>query len=252
MPKHPVFFVGAGPGDVELITVKGQRLLAEADVIIYTGSLINTKLLAGCQAEKYDSAGLHLKQIIDLIIKSSAEGKKIVRLHTGDPSVFGAIREQMQALEENNIACQIVPGVSSAFGAAASLGKELTLPEVSQTVIITRMEGRTPVPERESIKSLAAHRATMMIFLSVSMLDKLAEDLQKGGYEQDTPAAVVYKATWSDEKIIRGTLASIAGQVRKANITKTAMVCVGRVFSDEKIEVMSKLYDQEFQHGSRN
>lgn len=251
--KEPqVSFVGAGPGDVELITVKGLRLLHEADLIIYAGSLINKDIINECNAEKIDSAGLHLEQIVDKIVQWVSSNKKVVRLHTGDPSIFGAIKEQMQLLDENNISYHVVPGVSSAFGTAASLKAELTLPEVTQTVIITRQEGRTPVPELEKLRSLAAHQATMMIFLSVSMMDKVVEELKLGGYTNNTPIAVVEKATWPDEQIIEGTLETIEQKIIKSGIKKTAMICVGEVFSKSKIDKMSKLYDKSFSHGTRS
>lgn len=247
-----VSFVGAGPGDVELITVKGLRLLNEADLIIYAGSLINTDIIKECSAEKVDSAGLHLEQIVEKIVQAVNSNKKVVRLHTGDPSIFGAIKEQMQLLDENNISYHIIPGVSSAFGTAASLKAELTLPEVTQTVIITRQEGRTPVPELEKLRSLATHQATMMIFLSVSMMGKVVEELKQGGYSNDTPIAVVEKATWPDEQIIEGTLETIEGKVLESGVRKTAMICVGDVFSRSKIDKMSKLYDKTFSHGTRS
>lgn len=249
--KNTVYFVGAGPGDVELITVKGAGLLKEAGRIIYAGSLVNPALFSDSKAEKFDSKGLHLAQIIELIEEGLRSNQLVVRLHTGDPSVYGAIKEQMDLLDERNIPYEVVPGVSSAFGAAASLKKELTLPEISQTVIITRMAGRTPVPEGESIRSLASHKATMMIFLSVGMISRLTSELLAGGMETDTPVYVVQKATWKDELIIGGTLATIAGLVAEKNITKTAMICVGRVFANKPAEYISKLYDKTFSHGTR-
>ncbi len=248
----PVYFVGAGPGDVELITVKGWRLIQQADRIIYAGSLINTRLLAGSNAELIDSSDLYLEQIIDLIVDAVEKGMKVVRLHTGDPSVFGAIREQMVMLEKMNIRCKMIPGVSSAFGAAASLGVELTLPEVSQTVIITRIEGRTPVPEKEKLHKLARHQATMMIFLSVSMIEKVVTELIEGGYRKETPVAVVEKATWPDEKIIRGNLSNISQKVRCEGIRKTAMICVGDCIAENSLVAQSKLYDKNFSHGERS
>lgn len=249
--ESTVYFVGAGPGDIELITVKGARLLEQADRIIYAGSLVNPELFSSINCEKYDSQGLHLDEIIALIEEGVARKQRIVRLHTGDPSVYGAIKEQMDRLDKKNIQYEVVPGVSSAFGAAARLKKELTLPEVSQTVIITRMAGRTPVPENESIRSLAAHKATMMIFLSVGMIEKLVGELVAGGMEKTTPVYVVQKATWLDELIIGGTLENIAQLVNREKITKTAMICVGRVFADQPAEYMSKLYDKSFSHGTR-
>ena len=221
-------------------------------MIIYAGSLINTDIIKECNAEKIDSSGLHLEQIIEKIVKSVSANKKVVRLHTGDPSIFGAIKEQMQLLDENNINYHIIPGVSSAFGTAASLKAELTLPEVTQTVIITRQEGRTPVPELEKLRSLATHQATMMIFLSVSMMGKVVDELKQGGYSSKTPIAVVEKATWPDEQIIEGTLENIEGKVQESGVRKTAMICVGEVFSKSKIDKMSKLYDKSFSHGTRS
>lgn len=244
-------FVGAGPGDVELITVKGRRLLDDADCIVYAGSLINTELLRHCKAILHDSAGMHLQDILEVMIKAWRQGQKVVRLHTGDPAYFGAIKEQMQGLDQEGIPYAVVPGVSAASGAAASLLAELTLPEVSQTVIITRQGGRTPVPELERMRFLAAHQATMLIFLSVGMIDTVVEELLAGGYGPETPAAVVEKATWDCEKIIRGTLRDIGGRVKEAGIIKTALICVGKVFADTSLAAVSKLYDKNFSHGTR-
>ncbi len=233
--ENPVYFVGAGPGDIDLITIKGRQLLDEADCIIYAGSLVNKALIADCKADIFDSATMDLDQIEELIVKRWQQGEKIVRLHTGDPAIFGAIREQMQRLRQHHIPSKIVPGVTAATGAAAALGAELTLPELSQTVILTRIEGRTPVPCAEKLEKLAAHQATMMIFLSVSMIDKVVAELVAGGYAKDTPVAVVAKATWNDEKIVRGTLEDIAAKVQEAKIVKTALICVGRVFDHEML-----------------
>lgn len=251
MNDNPVYFIGAGPGDVELITIKGRRLLDEADCIIYAGSLVNKELMDGCKADLYDSAGMDLDQIVEVIKDRHAKGEKVVRLHTGDPSIYGAIREQMKRLDLYDIGYRVVPGVTSASGAAASLKAELTLPEVSQTVIITRQEGRTPVPEPERLRTLATHQATMMIFLSVSMIDKVVEELIEGGYPENTPVVVVEKATWKDEKIVRGNIADIGDKVRNEDIRKTAMICVGRVFDGGDIPAESKLYDSTFSHGTR-
>ncbi len=251
MLQNSIHFVGAGPGDVELITIKGRRLLDEADCIIYAGSLINVELLDGCRAQLHNSASMNLDEILDTMSKAWKNGQKVVRLHTGDPAFFGAIKEQMQGLDERNIPYTIIPGVSAASGAAASLLAELTLPEVAQTVIITRQEGRTPVPELEKMRLLASHRTTMMIFLSVAMIDTVVEELVTGGYSSDTPVAVVEKATWKDEKIVRGTLEDIAFRVREAGIRKTALICVGNVFVDKRIEALSKLYDKSFSHTER-
>jgi len=245
-----VYFIGAGPGDPELITVKGKRLLDEADIIIYAGSLVNPTLLKdardGC--EIYNSAEMTLEEVIEVMKNGEQQGKKIVRLHTGDPSLYGAIREQMDILIEKGISFENIPGVSSFLAAAAALKVEYTLPGVSQTVILTRMEGRTAVPENESIESLASHRATMAIFLSVGMMDELVLKLKKG-YGAETPAAVVYKASWKDQKIVRGTLSDIAEKVRQEGIKKTAMILVGKFLGDEY--ELSKLYDKSFTHEFR-
>jgi len=250
--RYPVSFVGAGPGDPELITVKGRRLLEEADIVVYAGSLINREIVSGLKGILYNSAGMNLDEIIKVIRDGWKKGKKIVRLHTGDPSIFGAIKEQMVRLEELGIDFTLIPGVSSAFGVAASLQAELTLPEVAQTVIITRQEGRTQVPDRERIRLLASHQATMLIFLSVSMIDVVVNELESGGYHLDTPVVVVEKATWDDENIILGTLADIAEKVDHAGIRKTALICVGKVFADSDLQAVSKLYDKKFSHGTRD
>lgn len=249
--KNPICFVGAGPGDIELITVKGRRLLDEADCIVYAGSLVNPELLQGCHAAVYDSKGMDLEEIITVMHKTWNEGGKVVRLHTGDPAIFGAIKEQMQKLDALEIPYLVVPGVSSAAGAAAALNAELTLPEISQTVIITRQEGRTPVPEMEKLRDLARHQTTMMIFLSVGMLETVVKELQEGGYPSDTPIAIVERATWKNQKIIRGTLKSICPLVAAEHIVKTAMICVGKVFGQDELQAVSKLYDKSFSHGTR-
>lgn len=243
-----VHFVGAGPGDPELITVKGQRLIAAADTIIYAGSLVNPALLdlAKPGAEIMNSAAMTLGEVIVAIEKAAGEGRSVVRLHTGDPSIYGAIREQMDALDARGISYDVIPGVSSFLAAAAALNCEYTLPEVSQTVIVTRLEGRTPVPEREKLAQLAAHQATMCIFLSVHMLDGVVAELTAGGYPTDTPIAVVQKASWPDEKIYRGTLATIAATVADAGVDRTAMIVVGRCLDGEY--ALSKLYSPEFGH----
>ncbi len=250
--RFPVFFVGAGPGDPELITVKGQRLLREADCIVYTGSLVPESLLAGVSAEVHNSAGLNLDEVMALVINAWQQGKKVVRLHTGDPSIYGAINEQIARLAAAGIPFHVVPGVSSAMATAAALTTELTLPEVSQTVIITRRAGRTPVPEKENLSSLASHRATMLILLSIGMIEQVVAELRSGGYPQDTPVAVVEKVSWPEERIIRGTLGTIAGQVKEAGITKTAIIAVGEVLASSPPPALSKLYDQHFGHGFRD
>lgn len=242
-----VHFVGAGSGAPDLITVRGKRLLEEADVVIYAGSLVNPELLTYTrpQCEIHDSAYLHLDQVIEIIEAAVSEGKKIVRLHTGDPSVYGAVREQMDRLSQLGISYDVCPGVSSFQGAAASLRAEYTLPGVSQTVILTRLEGRTPVPEKEQMKKLAAHGASMAVFLSASMAGRLQEELLAyGGYDEETPCAVVYKATWEDEIKIVTKLGKLADAVEKNGIRKTAIILVGRFLGGEY--ELSKLYDKNF------
>ena len=243
--------MGAGPGDPELITVKGHRLLKEADVVIYTGSLVPQALVADLRAEVHNSASMHLHEVIDLIQNRVDQGKNVVRLHTGDPAIYGAIDEQMDLLRKAGISFTVVPGVSSGLAAAASLQTELTLPEVSQTVIFTRRSGRTPVPEKEELRLLASHQATMMIFLSVGMIDKVVNDLVAGGYPPETPVAVVARVSSPEEPQLRGTLATIASQVAEAGITKTALIAVGNVLKEGTPPALSKLYDKSFSHGCR-
>ena len=239
-------FVGAGSGAADLITVRGKKLLEEADVIIYAGSLVNKELLdyakEGC--EIYNSAYMTLEEVTEKMIDAEKKGLKTVRLHTGDPCLYGAIREQMDILDENKIEYAVCPGVSSFCGAAAALNLEYTLPNVSQSVIITRMAGRTPVPEKESIESFASHNATMVIFLSTSMLEELSKRLVSGGYKKETPTAIVYKATWSDEKKIICTVETLAEKAKENRITKTALIIVGNVLEGEYER--SKLYDPYF------
>lgn len=246
-----VYFIGAGPGAPDLITLRGKNIIDKADCIIYAGSLVNKDLFTTSQADIYDSSGLNLEEIIDIIKESVAQGGVVARVHTGDPSLFGATKEQMVRLESLNIDFEMIPGVSSAFGAAASLGAELTLPELTQTVIVTRKGGRTPVPDNERLDLLASHGATMMIFLSVGMIEGVVEDLLDGAYTMNTPISVVQRATWPDEKIISGTLENIAERVRREGITKTAMICVGPVFGKSALVAESKLYDKHFSHGTR-
>lgn len=245
-----VYFIGAGPGDPELVTIKGKKIMDKADVIIYAGSLVNKEVLKDAKktARIYNSAGMTLEEVLQVMKEAEKKGEMTARVHTGDPAVFGAHREQMDALEKEGIAYEVIPGVSSFFAAAAALKKEYTLPNVSQTVILTRMEGRTPMPEKEKIRDLAEHHATMVIFLSVGMMEKLVKEL-KAGYSEDTKAAVVYKASWEDQKIVRGTLKDIAEKVKEAGITKTALVVVGDFLGDEY--ELSKLYDKTFTHGYR-
>lgn len=246
-----VWFVGAGPGDAELITLRGYRLLQQADVVIYAGSLINTQLLDYCppQAERHDSAGLTLERIIDVMVSGVRAGRLVVRLQTGDLSLYGSIREQGEALAAHDIGFVSVPGVSAFLGAAAQLGVEYTVPEVAQSLIITRLEGRTPMPPRERLEAFAAHRTSMAIFLSVQQIERVVERLIAGGYPQTTPAAVAYKATWPEARTVRGTLADIAGKVREAAIQKTALIMVGEFLGDEYH--YSRLYSAEFSHEYR-
>lgn len=241
-----IHFVGAGCGAPDLITVRGARLLSEADVVIYAGSLVNPKLLEYCKegCEIHDSAYMTLEQVIDVMKKAESEGKTTVRLHTGDPSIYGAIREQFDALDPLGISYDVCPGVSAFSGAAASLKAEYTLPNVSQTVMITRMEGRTPVPDKEKIRSLAQHQTTMCLFLSTGLLEGLQAELIAGGFSPDTPAAIVYKASWPEEKIVRCRLSEIAQKATENNITKTALIVVGYFLGDTYDR--SKLYDPCF------
>ncbi|QGU00250.1 Cobalt-precorrin-4 C(11)-methyltransferase [Candidatus Syntrophocurvum alkaliphilum] len=244
-----IYFVGAGPGDPELITVKGKNALEAADLVIYTGSLINEELLKYCRsdAELINSAGLDLVEMIDLMEKANNEGKYVVRLHTGDPSLYGAIGEQANILSQKDIPFENIPGVSSFLAAAASVKRQYTIPDGSQTVIITRIEGRTPVPEKEQLSKLAEHQASMVIFLSVSMIDNVVEELLQE-YKPDTPIAVVEKASWPDERVVKGTLSNIAQLVKENQITKTALILVGEFL--EKTGV-SKLYSKDFEHEYR-
>lgn len=241
-----VHFVGAGSGAPDLITLRGKKFLEEADVIIYAGSLVNPQLLdyAKQECKIYNSAKMTLEEVLEVMFEAEEKGRTTVRLHTGDPSLYGAIREQMDVLEEKKIPFDYCPGVSSFCGAASALNLEYTLPDVSQSVIITRMAGRTPVPEKESIRSFAAHGTTMVIFLSTGMLKELSEELISGGYEQDTPAAIVYKASWPEEKVLNCTVKTLAQTAKEAGVTKTALIVVGRVL-DGKYE-RSKLYDPTF------
>ena len=242
-----VEIVGAGPGAVDLITVRGLRLLQNADIVIYAGSLVNPELLketkAGCIV--YDSARMTLEEVMAVIVEGSKKGCQIVRLHTGDPCLYGAIREQMDAMDEKGISYEICPGVSSFCGAASALQMEYTLPDISQSVIITRMAGRTGVPEKESIRSFAAHQATMVIFLSTGMLGLLSRELIAGGYPADTPAAIVYKATWPEEKQVRGVLSELEALAERESITKTALIIVGKAVAQSGY-LRSCLYDPGF------
>ncbi len=250
--KAKVYFVGAGPGDPDLLTVKAKRLIESADVIVYSGSLLNPEILkyARHDALLYDASSMDRVEISDILKKGASEGKLALRLHDGDPTLYSAIREQIDYLEQEGIECEIIPGISALFAASARLKVELTLPGVTQSVIITRAEYRTPVPERERIKELARHRCTMAFYLSIHLLDDIVKELLDAGYDVNTPVAVVYRATWDDEKIIVGRLQEIAGKVRDARISKTAVIIVGEVVSPKGYEY-SKVYDPTFTHGYR-
>ena len=242
-----VYFVGAGTGAVDLITVRGMRLLEKADVIIYAGSLVNPELLqyANKDCEIHDSAKMTLEEVLIVMQKAEAEGKITVRLHTGEPSIYGAVREQMDELDRLGISYESCPGVSACFGAAASLNLEYTLPGISQSLIITRMEGRTKVPEKESIQSFAAHQASMAIYLSTGMLKELSERLVAGGYRKETPTALVYKATWPEEEAYICTIETLYDTAKEHGITKTALVLVGDVITHQNYK-KSRLYAADF------
>lgn len=242
-----IHFVGAGSGAADLITLRGKQQLEEADIIIYAGSLVNPDLLkyAKESCEIFNSAKMTLEEVLEVMLRGTREDKQIVRLHTGDPCLYGAIREQMDLLDKEGIPYDYTPGVSSFCGAASALNLEYTLPEISQSVIITRMAGRTPVPEKESIESFAAHNATMVVFLSTGLLEELSERLIAGGYTADTPAAIVYKATWDDEKSFICTVGTLAETAKKNNITKTALMIIGNVVGCTNYD-RSKLYDPGF------
>ena len=243
-----VYFVGAGSGAVDLITVRGMRLLEKAEVVIYAGSLVNRELLdyteEGC--EIYNSATMTLEEVVDVMERAHRENKMLVRLHTGDPSVYGAVREQMDVLDAKGIPYESCPGVTACFGAAASLNLEYTLPGISQSLIITRMEGRTKVPPKESIESFAAHQASMAIYLSTGLLHELEKRLVEGGYKEDTPAALVYKASWPDEEAYICTVSTLENTAKEHHITKTALVLVGEVIRHGQYE-RSQLYHPEFE-----
>ena len=256
MAEPMVLFVGAGPGDPELITVKGLKALQAADVVVYAGSLVNPQLLAHLKsgARAHDSAPLTLEQVVSIMAEAVRDNKRVVRLHTGDPSVYGAVQEQMEALDTLGIAYGVIPGVTAAFAAAASLGQELTLPEVSQTVILTRREGRTPVPESEKLHRIAAIGGTVCLYLSVGMIDEVVAELLAGGiFTRETPVAVVSRASWSDERTVEGTLDDIAEKVRAAGIDRQALVIVGEVLAARTrgVPEKSRLYDPQFGHGYR-
>jgi len=248
-----VYFIGAGPGDPELLTIKGRRIIGQADVIIYADSLVDSRVCSFARetAEIHKSASLTLSEMMEIILSAVKEGKTIARLQSGDPSIYGAIREQMAMLEEHGIEYEVIPGVSSLFAAAASLKTELTVPDVSQTVIITRVEGRTSVPKGESLRSLAAHQATLAVFLSMGMIESVVQELLEGGYPSETPVAVVYKASWEDEIVIRTTLKDVTERVRALGIKRRALILVGSVLDPKRKGCRSKLYSRNFSHGYR-
>ena len=249
MPK--VYFVGCGPGDPDLITVKAKKLIQKADVVVYSGSLIPSEILKMCKkARMYDAAKLVREEIFDLLKKNAKKGKNVVRLHDGDPTIYGAIREQMDNLHKEKINSEIIPGVTSFLASAAALGSQLTLPGVTQTMIITRAEKRTKVPKREKISELAKHRATMIFYLSVQLIDNIVKEAVAGGYPKTTPVGVVYRASWPDQMIITGTLQTISKKIKDQKITRTAIIIIGDVIKPKSYEY-SKLYDKSFSHGFR-
>ena len=246
-----VFFVGCGPGDPELITVKAKKLIQKADIVVYSGSLIPQPILKLCKKGKlFDASHLVREEIFDLLYKNAKKEKIVVRLHDGDPSIYGAIKEQIDNLEKKGIKSIVVPGITAFLASAAALGTQLTLPGVTQTIIVTRAESRTKVPKREKISELAKHKATLIFYLSIHLLSKLTKEAIAGGYKKSTPVAVVYRASWSDQKIIKGTLNDITKKVQDEKITRTAIVIISDVIEPESYEY-SKLYDKEFSHGYR-
>ena len=251
MKSGIVTFVGAGPGAPDLITVRGLNAVKEADLIIYAGSLVNPEIMseASKDCEVVSSAGLNLGQMVEMMVVAAQADKKVVRLHTGDPSIYGAIAEQMSELDKQGVGYEVIPGVSSAFASAAVLNAELTMANLSQTIIITRRAGRTPVPEKQNIPSLAAHNATMCIYLSVGDMQGLVDELLEGGYTAETEVGVVYRATWEDQKVIQCTLGEISERVELADITRQAMIIVGDVL--KRAGDYSLLYDAGFAHGYR-
>ncbi|MDH3191106.1 MAG: precorrin-4 C(11)-methyltransferase [Nitrosopumilus sp.] len=246
-----VFFVGCGPGDPELITIKAKKLIQKADIIVYSGSLIPQPILKLCKKGKlHNAAKLVREEIFDLLYKNAKKNKLVVRLHDGDPSIYGAIKEQIDNLEKKGVKSTVVPGITAFLASAAALGTQLTLPGVTQTIIVTRAESRTKVPKREKISELAKHKATLIFYLSVHLLSELVKEAIKGGYKKSTPVAVIYRASWSDQKIIKGTLNNIVKKVQAEKITRTAIVIISNVIQPKSYEY-SKLYDKEFSHGYR-
>ncbi|XEC96087.1 precorrin-4 C(11)-methyltransferase [Paenibacillus tarimensis] len=251
-----VYIVGAGPGDPELITVKGLNILRQADVVLYTDSLVNEDLIAaaGAHAQVLQSSGMDLEEMADIMVQAVRSGKSVARVHTGDPAVYGAVLEQLVLLKQNGVTYEIVPGVSSVFASAAVLGAELTVPDLTQTVILTRAEGRTPVPEREKLKDLASHHCTVALFLSATLAKKVVKEFLEAGWSEETPVAVVQRATWPDQKIVRTTLKHLDDDLRKAGIRMHAMILAGWALDPaitERDAYRSKLYDKTFTHGYR-
>lgn len=246
-----IYFVGCGPGDPDLLTIKAKKLMQSADVVVYSGSLIPPEIIKLCKKAKlYDAAKLVREEIFDILKSNAKKGKLVIRLHDGDPSIYGAIREQTDNLQKERIDFEIVPGITSFLASAAALGSELTLPGVTQTIIITRAESRTKVPKHEKISELAKHRATMIFYLSIHLLPDIVKQAIEGGYPKSTPMAAVYRASWKDEKVIRGTLNDIAKKVRDEKITRTAIIIIGDVVNPKSYEY-SRLYDKTFSHGFR-
>ena len=248
---YKVYFVGCGPGDPELLTIKAKKLMQNADVVVYSGSLIPPEIIKLCKKAKlYDAAKLVREEIFNILKTNAKKGKLVIRLHDGDPSIYGAIREQTDNLQKDGIEFEIVPGITSFLASAAALGSELTLPGVTQTIIITRAESRTKVPKQERISELAKHKATMIFYLSVHLLSDIVKQAIEGGYPKSTPVAVIYRASWKDEIVITGTLKNITKKVRDAKITRTAIIIIGDVVSPKSYEY-SRLYDKTFSHGFR-
>ncbi|MBO0997625.1 precorrin-4 C(11)-methyltransferase [Bacillus sp. SD075] len=251
-----IYIVGAGPGDPDLITVKGLNILQKADVILYTDSLVNEELIAKAKpdAEVLKTAGMHLEEIVGIMVDRVKEGKMVARIHTGDPAMYGAIMEQIVLLKKEGIGYEVIPGVSSVFASAAAIGAELTIPDLTQTLILTRAEGRTPVPEFEKLRDLASHHCTIALFLSATLTKKIVKELQEAGWKDDTPVAVIQRATWPDQKIIRTTLVNLDDDMRQNGIRKHAMILAGWALDPtihDKDEYRSKLYDASFTHGFR-
>ena len=246
MPK--VYFVGCGPGDPDLITVKAKKLIQKADVVVYSGSLIPSQILKMCKnAKTHDASKLVREEIFNILKKNAKKGKNVVRLHDGDPTIYGAIREQMDNLYKEKINSEIIPGVTSFLAAAAALETQLTLPGVTQTMIITRAEKRTKVPKREKISELAKHRTTMIFYLSVQLISNVVKDTLAGGYPKSTPVGVIYRASWNDQKIITGTLETISKKIKEQKITRTAIIIIGDVVKPKSYEY-SRLYDKTYSH----